>query len=37
MAIEEQTSDIAQAVHLNKSDEETGAGDQVVIAMHTVI
>ena len=29
MAIEEQTQDIAQAVHENKSDEEIGAGDQV--------
>ena len=29
VAIEEQTTDIAQAVHLNKSDEEIGAGDQV--------
>ena len=29
VAIEEQTQDIAQAVHLEKSDEEIGAGDQV--------
>ena len=29
VALEEQSADIAQAVHLNKSVEETGAGDQV--------
>ena len=29
VAIEEQTQDIAQAVHLEKTDEEIGAGDQV--------
>ena len=31
VAIEEQTPDIAQAVHLNKSDKEVGAGDQVCV------
>ena len=29
VTIEDQSEDIAQAVHQNKSDEEVGAGDQV--------
>ena len=29
VVIEEQSEDIAQAVHENKSNEEVGAGDQV--------
>ena len=29
-AVEKQSPDIAEAVHVNKSDEELGAGDQVL-------
>ena len=29
IAVEEQSADIAQGVHIDKSDEDTGAGDQV--------
>ena len=29
-AIEKQSTDIAEAVHVNKTDEELGAGDQVL-------
>jgi S-adenosylmethionine synthetase len=29
IAVEEQSADIAQGVHKDKADEDTGAGDQV--------